>query len=146
MTARALPPAVRLSLESRGCTIPQTYAERAPHNVTVGSIMGRGGTDWAVLCSVQRVSRVLIFPSGQADHVVEWESSDDLGWLQGIGDGAIGYSRAIDVVSPESIHKYAKDDLPNPLDHDGIDEAFIEKGSTIHYWNGSDWLNIPGSD
>lgn len=141
-----LPAQVRLALESRGCTIPQTYAGRAAHNVVVGELMAHGAADWAVLCSVDRVSRVLIFPGGQAESVIEWEPSDDRRWLQTIGNDAIGFSRFLSVVTPDAIRRYAKSDLPSPLDHDGLDEAFIEKGSTIHYCDHGHWVTIAGAD
>jgi hypothetical protein len=141
-----LPAAVRLALESRGCTIPQTYANPAPHNVIAGHIIARSRTDWAVLCSIHRASRILIFPGGEDESIIEWESSEDLRWLQAVGIGAIGYSRYISVVTPRAIRAYAKSELPTPLDHDGLDEAFIEKASTIHYWSHGQWLRLAGAD
>jgi hypothetical protein len=32
------------------------------------------------------------------------------------------------------------------LDHDGIEDSFIEKGSTIWHWYDEQWRELPGAD
>src|SRR5689334_3061962 len=55
-----LPEGIRKDLERRTCTIPQTYLKYGPHNVVRGPFTAKGRDDWAVLCSVGRVSRILV--------------------------------------------------------------------------------------
>src|SRR6266480_1397778 len=52
-----LPGNVVKGLQRRGCTIPQNT--RKPQNVVAGQFARPGQTDWAVLCSVNRVSSIL---------------------------------------------------------------------------------------
>ena len=106
-------------------------------------------TDWAVLCSVNRVSTILVYLKGRADSVAELGSAPDKGYLQGVGDGKIGYSRAIGVVDSSIIRQnnesYGGAELP-PLDHQGIDDAFVEKASEVWYWYQGQWLRLSGAD
>jgi hypothetical protein len=41
-------------------------------------------------------------------------------------------------------------EIPSPqcpvIAHDGIDDGFAEKGSRIHYFDGSRWHELPGAD
>jgi hypothetical protein len=51
-----LPAKLRVDLERRGCTIPQVPVVNGRHNVIKGEFSKAGQTDWAVLCSIGRVS------------------------------------------------------------------------------------------
>src|SRR6266571_7420509 len=57
-----LPTNVLVELQRRGCTIPQV--PMVAQNVIKGEFSKPGQTDWAVLCSVNRVSSILIFWNG----------------------------------------------------------------------------------
>ena len=143
-----LPAPIAFDLKRRGCTIPQTYSAERLQNVIRGRFLSAVSFDWAVLCSRNRVSAILVFSNGSADAVVEMGESPDSGWLQG-GAREIGFSRAIGVASPEQILEHHKDHggtKPPPLDHDGIEEAFLEKASGVHYWYGDRWLSLSGAD
>jgi hypothetical protein len=35
---------------------------------------------------------------------------------------------------------------PPNIDHQGIDDAFIEKASTTHYFHQGKWLKLTGAD
>jgi hypothetical protein len=35
---------------------------------------------------------------------------------------------------------------PPPLDHDGIDDGVVEKGSSVWYWYRGRWLELTGSN
>jgi hypothetical protein len=144
-----IPVGISGELKRRGCTVPQTYNGEPPHNVIRGRFMSAAATDWAVLCSRDRLSSILVFPSGSANSVVELAQSPDANWLQGIGGSAIGFSRAIGVATPESIRNYYEahgGPAPPPLDHDGIDEAFVGKSSVVLYWYNDRWQELTGAD
>jgi hypothetical protein len=144
-----LPASIRAELERRGCTVPQTYAISIPHNVIRGRFISAGRTDWAVLCSNRSESSVLVFESPDGRLVAELAKSSDAGYLQGVGAREIGFSRSIGVASQrEILDEYEHHGGPHPrsLTHDGIDDAFIEKASGVHYWDDGEWLTLVGSD
>jgi hypothetical protein len=143
-----LPVAVRKDLERRGCTVPQSFAAARAENVARGRFTSATGRDWAVLCSVARVSTILVFRGGTVPAVAELGRSPDSNFLQAVDDhGAVGYSRAIAVADARMIRAHNRDnpDLPR-LDHDGINDIFVEKASTIWYWYRGRWLGLSGVD
>jgi len=144
-----LPRPVGADLERRGCTIPQVWYQKVPGNVISGHFRTPTATDWAVLCSVKGVSTILVYFKGQSDSVAELGPAPDKGYLQGVGDGKIGYSRAIGVVDSSFIRQHYEwhgGAEPPPLDHEGIDDAFVEKASEVWYWYQGKWLRLSGAD
>ena len=121
-----LPPPIRGDLEHRSCTIPQLWDASAPGNVVHGHFRTARGTDWAVLCSVNRASTLLVY------------------W-----DGRIGFSRGIGAVDSGVVREHYRygEAQPAPLiDHDGISDAFVEKAPIVWYWYQGKWLELPGAD
>ena len=145
---RDLPAAIVGELERRGCTIPQT-AVPGTHNVINGRFTRATQLDWAVLCSHDERSTILVFRNAASDDVTALAPAEDRGFLQGMGGSLIGYSRQIGVADAGFIRamndQFGHVTLPQ-LDHDGINDAFIEKASTVHYWNGKQWLRLAGVD
>jgi hypothetical protein len=145
-----LPPIVRDELNRRGCRVPQLWEATKPGNVIRGSFIQAGQIDWAVLCSVHRVSSILIFRNSSPDHVLEIAPGADISVLQTVsGDNKIGYSRAISPVGRQFImrHYQAYGGVkPPPIDHSGIDDAFIEKASIVHYFYRGKWIVLTGAD
>ena len=140
---RELPRSVSVDLEKRGCVVPQTYTSTTPHNVVSGYFEGGKQKDWAVLCSDGKNSAVLVYWGGSTENVSALDSMPDKNSMQNIGNGKEGYSRRIKVVPPDKIKK------KNPLaqvSHDGLEIAFIEKGSTIHYFDKGKWSLWLGAD
>lgn len=147
-----LPGEVRTELERRGCRIPQPFDAKRIENFTQGSFFQRRGKDWAVLCSVARVSRVLVFPKGSSDEVQEVPGSrrKDAEYLQATGGGAIGFSRRIRAISPATAHRYQRTYAPKDehvrLRHDAIEDAFVQKASEVLYFDGDKWIRAQGVD
>jgi hypothetical protein len=144
-----LPATVRQALEQRGCTVPQSFVDRSPHNVVRGHFARPRQTDWAVLCSRRDTSVVLVFWAGRATDPAALNPQPDATFLQGIGGGAIGFSRVLGVATASHIRRYAEAHgslLPTRMDHDGLEDAFAEKASTIVYWDAGQWLSLPGAD
>jgi homoserine O-acetyltransferase len=143
-----LPLAVRRNLKERGCTIPQSFATTRAGNVIRGRFTSAARTDWAVLCSVDRVSSILVFRGGSVLSVAELARYPDSTFLQVIGEnGAVGYSRAIRVAGAKYIREHNRDDPSLPrFDHEGIDDAFVEKASSIWYWHSGSWRKLSGAD
>jgi hypothetical protein len=148
-----LPPTIRRALETRSCTIPQAYDNGALHNVISGEFIKKGQKDWAVLCSRNGSSSILIFWNESASEITELETSRDDEWFQSFGSGQYGFSREIMVAGKKQIaayHDYAKEfidqpDLP-PLTHDGIDHFFVNKASSVLYYYKGRWLKLSGAD
>ena len=135
------------------CRIPQPYelpkGERA--NVIHGEFDHRGQTDWAVLCSQNRISSILVFWGGSSAGVDTLFTAPDLNFLQEVDPGKVGYSRLISRVRPADIRKrydvWAEGSKPPvPLAHDGIEDTFIGKGSGICYRHQGKWMELAGAD
>lgn len=146
----SLPDPVSDDLEARGCKIPQTYGSGEPHNVIKGHFKNSETTDWAVLCSAERKTVLLVYWGGTTELVSEMSRSNDRNWLQTIdAAGQIGFSRSISSVDAKYITDHARwygGDLPPKIDHEGINEAFIEKASVVYYWYKGAWLKLRGAD
>jgi hypothetical protein len=143
-----LPPVVIQELNRRGCTIPQAFTQRVRGNVIRGSFTTPEQLDLAVLCSRERVSSILVFRNSSVESVDELAPIPDINYLQEVGRGEIGYSRALSAADREHILRHNSGNSPvnARLDHNGIEDHFLEKGSTIWYWHEGEWLELPGAD
>ncbi|MFN0139851.1 MAG: hypothetical protein ACKVQW_07155 [Pyrinomonadaceae bacterium] len=145
-----LPKSIVSFLEKRGCTVPQSYGRSTPHNVIRGQFARKGQFDWAVLCSRKRVSSILVFWNGSTRSVGVIARAADKNFLQTIdGDGKFGFSRVIEVVGRDYILDHNRDyggRKPPPIKHQGINDAFVEKASSVHYFYRKRWLDLQGAD
>jgi hypothetical protein len=158
-----LPKVIQSDLSRRGCLIPQpvlTGATLQPNykssNVISGEFQKPGQTDWAVLCSVEGRSAILVFWNGSVNNTEQLGNFlPDKGWLQGMGtdlktsEPLIEYSRGIFSVDKKYIVDHFKaygGPQPPPVDHQGIDDAFLGKGSEVRYWYKGKWLTLQGAD
>jgi hypothetical protein len=145
-----LPVAIRAALAARGCSVPQSFTSERPHNVIAGRFAHAGRQDWAVLCSHHDSSSILIFwASADAPPPTELARAFDASSMQAIGRSRSGYSRMLAVASPAQIRDYAAafgGPLPKVLDHDGVEDAFAGKASTVSYLEEGRWLALSGAD
>ena len=149
-----LPPAVRADRERRGCTVPQPLGVKSPENVIAGAFTRKGDTDWAVLCSIQRVSTILVYRDGSVQNVDRLAVSPDAAFLQVVdydthGNPIAGYSRVIGSADAKHILGHYQDfggPKPPPMDHVGIEDSYVEKSSSIFYWYQGRWLKLTGMD
>jgi len=144
-----LPRKVVRELQRRGCSIPQEAFTKKPNNVIKGQFARPGELDWAVLCSIKGVSTILVFWNGSDKNLAAIAPFEDRIFLQGITDDKIGYSRAITPVGKDFIVLYAQasaEPTPPLINHQGIDDAFVEKGSSTWYFYDRNWLKLAGSD
>src|SRR6266850_6604363 len=72
-----LPLPVRDDLEKRGCRVPQSAWNPKPHNVISGQFIRPHHIDWAVLCSKNGSSTVLVFVEGSPTRVQSFDPADD---------------------------------------------------------------------
>jgi hypothetical protein len=134
-----LPAAVRKRLESEGCLVPQSPKLKTPHNVLSGSFGARGQLDWAVVCSKEGETSVLLFWGGLAScperlghEFADTEALQDLEWNF--------------VIRRISAAQVRKKEVSLAADHDGIDvgtSTFLpdEKTYTARYCEGGKWLD-----
>ena len=144
-----LPAVIRGELDRKRCTIPQADGYPKPHNVIHGSFIGKGQSDWAVLCSQGGESTILVFKGGSIESVSQLAKGPDKDLLQGVGEGKIGYSRMISPVNGGSIVRHYREyggPKPPPIDHEGIEDAFVGKASVILYYYKGAWLRLTGAD
>src|SRR5262245_41171779 len=146
---RQLPLEIAVSLERRACVIPQYWNNRPPHNVIKGEFMRKGQMDWAVLCSRNGSSSILVFWNGSLQSVSEIAKGPDRHYVGTIAAHEPVYYRAIRSASSAYIlDHYRAYEGPRPavITHQGIEDGDMEKGSIIHYRYRGKWLELPGAD
>ena len=144
-----LPDTIISTLHSLGCTIPQPSASGPPRNVIRGDFFAPGQVGWAVLCGSGGFSSILVFRDDLDAHPEELARSEDKGYLQDVGNDKIEYSREITAVDRKFIMTHYRaygGPEPPPIDHQGIDDAFLEKASVTYYWYEGKWLRLQGAD
>ena len=143
-----LPASIQKDLTRRGCTIPQPD-DATDANVIKGRFASARQTDWAVLCSIRRISSILVFRNESPSLVAELAAQPDRGSLRVIVDGVIGYSRVLGVADADFIRVHYQrygGTKPPPLDHDGIEDAALESASVVWYWYRGHWLELTGAN
>jgi hypothetical protein len=144
-----IPDWIRTELVRRRCAIPQPWGATGQRNVVRGRFNDGPAVDWAVLCSRDLSSTILVFWDGSATSIAEVASTLDATYVQVVTGGQIGYSRAIGVANARLIREYQRGFgglVPSPLDHEGIDDIFVGKGSSVWYWYRGQWLELQGAD
>jgi len=141
----ALPAIVAAQLEERKCMIPQTYEARAPENVVRASLERKGSDDWAVLCSVNGGTTLYVFFQSALGKPVVLRHQRDTEWLGSEVLGAYGSAWGISRRSASQI-RLPGDAGHLSADHDGIEDTFVEKSSTTHYFQNGSWMNVEGTN
>jgi hypothetical protein len=142
-----LPPAVAAQLEQMGCMIPQTFEAQQPENVIQGAFRAPDSRDWAALCSVENRTTLYVFFAGRYDSPESLRSQADTLWL-GAEPGSsvyasawgIGVRNAADLRESRQWHGAAH------FDHDGIEDARLERSATVRYWQAGKWLVLGNNE
>lgn len=144
-----LPAAVVEVLRARNCRVPQPSPGGAPRNVIRGEFFARGEAGWAVLCSVNNSTALLAFRNDRDTDPDTVTTSEDRNYLQGLDGDTIRYSREITAAGRDFIIRHYRaygGPEPPPIDHHGIDDAFLEKASITWYFHNGKWLRLQGAD
>jgi hypothetical protein len=146
-----LDPEVVMSLNAMGCLVPQAVnVPHRPNNVVRGEFMKKGRPAWAVLCSRKGRSSILIFDARGSEPEASLAEKDDFRYMSNEPDGEAIFCRNISAVGRAYIlehdRRYGNRPPLPKIDHDGIDDAFMEKASRIHYWTGRKWRTLAGAD
>jgi hypothetical protein len=144
-----LPAAVAGVLRARRCSVPQTSSDGAPHNVIRGEFFAKGEAGWAVFCSANNSTALLAFRNDRDTNPDTVATSEDRSYLQGPDGKEPGYSHQIAAVGRDFIIRHYRaygGPQPPPIDHHGIDDAFLEKASGTWYFYDGKWLRLQGAD
>ena len=144
-----LPPAIAAVLRARNCTVPQPWSSDSPRNVIHGEFVERGQQSWAVLCSVNGWSSILVFRTAEDSTPHSLAKMEDRNFLQSVDDRSVGYSREIQAVGREFILGHDNGyPVPKPprITHQGIDDVFLGKASEVWYFDAGKWFKLPGAD
>ena len=134
-----LPAQVAQQLGRMGCMIPQTYEAHEPENVIHGSFEKKGSDDWAALCSVNGVTTLYVFFQPDPAHPTPLRHQPDGQWLG--RDWSQDYGSAWGIATrPARLMRPA-----DSTDHDGIEDAFVEKSTAVHYFLKGQWTILDGS-
>lgn len=148
-----LPTEIRRDLSGRGCRIPQSYLGDARQNVVHANLMSRASNDWAVLCSIGGVSRVLVYAgAGSTQAPDSIAIAPDINYLQLGVPGhptQIGYSRHLELAPVRRVARRLPDISGASgavADHSGLEDVFLDKASEVwFYWRGR-WRSTAGSN
>ena len=128
--------------------VPQTYEARAPENVVHASLERKGSDDWAVLCSVNGATTLYVFFQSQPSTPVALRHQRDTDWLGSEVLGTYGSAWGIARRGPSQMR--VAGDTPvskhGAFDHDGIEDAFVEKSFTTHYFQDGSWMILESPD
>lgn len=129
-----VPSAVRAWLTQQGCTVPQTHFAREPHNVVRGSFTKSKAREWAALCSIGGTSEILIFTAASSEPLARFAKFRDETFIQNVAPGRSDFSRLLRAV-PSTVRGLS-----------GVDDAFVEKASTVWIYERGRWQEKPGAD
>lgn len=144
-----LPSGVAAVLQSRRCTIPQPNKDGPTRNVIQGEFFGKEQKGWAVLCSSGGKSSIQVFRNDYDSSPDEIAESPDSRFLIVTWQGWTVYSREISAVDRKFVLRHYRaygGPKPPPIDHNGIDDAFLEKASVIWYLYNGKWMLLQGAD
>jgi hypothetical protein len=129
--------------------VPQSYSDTVPHNLVRGRFTDSSTTDIAVLCIAGDTALILVYRNERAQDVIEVAPRPQSEYRQVLEGGKAEFSRAIGLATPEFIrdrHERYGGPVPPPIDHDGINDIFVGKGSVVWYWHQGRWHQLQGSD
>jgi hypothetical protein len=144
------PAKVVAELKARGCMIPQARTGKA-HNLIQGEFIAKGQVDWAVLCSREGKSSILLI-SDNNGKCQEHGTGDDAAYMQQVDRQKVQYSRLIRKQTRNDIAKRLSESgpssrlAPERVDHDGIGDVYIGKASTTLYCMEGRWVELDGAD
>jgi hypothetical protein len=144
-----LPGPVAGVLRARNCRVPQPSPDGTPRNVIRGEFFANGEAGWALLCSANNSTALLAFRNGRDTNPDTVATSQDRSYMQGPDGQEPAYSHQITAVGRDFIMRHYRaygGPQPPPIDHQGIDDAFLEKASVTCYFHNGKWLRLQGAD
>lgn len=138
-----LPMEIASRLERMGCMIPQTFEAQQPENVIQGAFHAPGSHDWAALCSAEGRTTLYAFFAGQYDSPEALRCQADTLWLGAEpGSSIYGSAWGIAVRNAADLRESREWHGAARFDHDGIEDAQLERSATVHYWQAGKWIAL----
>lgn len=142
-----LPTEVATQLNRTGCMIPQTFEAQQPENVIGGAFRAPNSRDWAALCSVAGRTTLYVFFAGHYDSPEPLRSQADTLWLGAEpGSSVYGSAWGIAVRNAADMRESRQWNGSVHFDHDGIEDARLERSTTVHYWQAGKWLALGNNE
>ena len=138
----SLPATIANQLQQRNCLVPQTYEARRPENVIHGAFEEQGSDDWAVLCSINGATTLYVFFQSKRAEPIVLRHQRDVEWLGSEVIGEYGSAWGISTLKPSQIRAAKPGRSMGVIDHDGIEDAFVERSSSIHYFRNGEWTTL----
>ncbi len=150
-----IPSPIAATLAQRGCMIPQTWQAHRPENVIHGSFQRPGSQDWAVLCSVNGLTSLLVFFSDasapqpatpQPIELVQWPETSRL--QKHDPTGVLGFNWGIDAATPAQFHDAfaSQDTPPTTPDHDSVADSVIDRRTIYHLFAQGKWKQFDADE
>jgi hypothetical protein len=138
----SLPATIASQLQQKNCLVPQTYEARRPENVIHGAFEEQGSDDWAVLCSINGATTLYVFFKSKPAEPIVLRHQRDAEWLGSEVIGEYGSAWGISTLKPSQIRAAKLGRGMGVIDHDGIEDAFVERSSSIHYFRNGEWATL----
>jgi len=108
-----------------------------------GAFHAAGVTDWAALCSVRGTTTLYVFLAGAFDQPMALRSQADTTWLGADpGESVLGSAWGIAVRTARQLRSDPEFRQSLSIDHDAIDDAWLEHSLTVHYDQDGKWLEV----
>jgi len=143
-----LPDAIAGQLNQRHCLIPQSYQAHHPENVVHASLERAGSSDWALLCSANGQTSLLVFFGSTPGRAAVLTTTPERQRLQTHdSSGVLGFDWAIDPASPDAVHQ-AQSGLerkPPKIDHDALADSTVDRKTLYRFYSRGAWtlLDMP---
>ncbi len=143
-----LPAPIRGALEARSCLIPQSYQAHKPENVVRASLSAPNSADWAVLCSTNGTTSLLVFFATTPQEPTVLATTPETERLAlNLSTGVYGFNWVIDPASPERVHEAQlnmRTHIP-AIDHDALADSVIDHRTVYHFLVNGTWtlLELP---
>lgn len=141
-----LPIGVRAKLTELKCLIPTSLNGSA--NVISGHFWKSNEMCFAVVCSREAKSSILVFKDSNGNKYAELGRWDDDHWLEKISNKNY-YRRQISTVGESYIVDHYQSyggPVPPKIEHDAIDDGYQEVSSKVYYFHINKWLQLQGAD
>ena len=145
----AIPKEVVTFYKEAKCQIPQSGMPK-PNNLIYGAFAKSGQKDWAALCLDGTHSKILMKWGGPTTCPSEVSRDENSRYVSNLSDGTTELTRGLEKIPYSSANvgrtKFEGDGKFRNFKHDAMNDAIIERTSTVLYCNSGKWITAAGAD